>query len=226
MKKLFVLILVYICNSGFYYTTAKTAHIDLSGFYENSENLIEAGDIALKEKNWDKAIDIFERLLGEYPNEADFWYKYGSALGMKSLSVSKWEAISYLGDVKYAFEKALRLDPFHLGAYWALISYHCEVPGILGGSKKKAYHYANALRQISTRDADLALAFLAKHEGKDAYADALIRNVSDKHQRTDYEEELRNIFAKITYRKQLTFEAFVRQTQEYRPDWIQEKTIR
>ncbi|MDT8414637.1 MAG: hypothetical protein RQ735_04590 [Flavobacteriaceae bacterium] len=222
MKKLLVLLLVYFCNSGFYYTTAKTSLANLEGLYTNVENLIEAGDLALKEKEWDKAIGIFEKLLGYYPNEADFWYKYGSALGMKSLSVSKWESISYLSDVKSAFEKALRLDPFHLGAYWALISYHCEVPGILGGSKKKAYHYANALRQISTRDGDLALAFLAKHEGNDA--EVLIQNMSDKHQRTDYEEELRNIFAKITYRKQLTFEAFVRQTQAYRPEWIQEKT--
>lgn len=131
MKKILVLFFVFCCSSGFYYTTAKTSVLYTSAFSTNVDNLIEAGDLALKEKNWDKAIEIFEKLVSELPNEADFWYKYGSALGMKSLSVSKWESISYLGEVKTAFERALRLDSFHLGAYWALISYHCEVPGIL-----------------------------------------------------------------------------------------------
>lgn len=72
----------------------------------------------------------------------------------------------------------------------------------------------------------MALAFLPKHEGKDELAETMIQNLIHNYQPTITREELKKIFAKITYRNQLTFDAFVAQTQAYRPEWVREKTIR
>jgi tetratricopeptide (TPR) repeat protein len=179
-----------------------------------------AGDIAVAQKNWDEAIRHFEKLVRLNSNNADFQYKYGGALGMKALSVSKWESLSYLGDMRKAFEKSIRLDSHHLGAYWALISYHCKVPGILGGNKKKAYKLAHVLMQMSTLDGLLAHAFLAQHEGKEKLADKLYQDAILNMDTQKSEEELRNIYNRITYKNKLRFDEFLKFTKKYRPEAV------
>lgn len=168
-----------------------------------------AGDQALKEKNWNKALKIFQILTDEHPEEADFWYKYGGALGMKALSVSKWESIPYLGDMKKAFEKAVALDPAHLGAYWALIHYHCEVPGLLGGSQNKASQYARKLIHLSQADGLLAFAFLANHEKKYQLSYNLFSEATRFMTQKDYKNELQAVYSQISYNNKLNFEDFI-----------------
>jgi tetratricopeptide (TPR) repeat protein len=90
------------------------------------------------------------------PNEANFYYKYGGALGLKSQAGGKWVAIRLIGDMKDAFEKAISLKPNHLEARWALIEYYLQVPGLFGGSEKKAQIYANQLMTFSSVDGYLA----------------------------------------------------------------------
>lgn len=178
-----------------------------------------AGDQALKEKNWDKAVKIFEILKDEHPGEADFWYKYGGALGMKALSVSKWESIGYLSKMKNAFETAVHLDPAHLGAYWALIHFHCEVPGILGGSQNKAENYARDLMHLSQADGLLAFAFLANHEKKYDRSHKLFVEATRFMEQKVYKEELQKVYNKISYKKKLNFDDFISLIHySYRPD--------
>ena len=83
-------------------------------------------------------------------------YKYGGALGLKSQAGGKWVAIRLIGDMKDSFEKALSLKPNHLEARWALIEYYLQVPGLFGGSEKKAQNYANQLMTFSPIDGYLA----------------------------------------------------------------------
>lgn len=177
-----------------------------------------AGDIAIAQKNWDEAIRYFEKLVRFDPQNADYQYKYGGTLGMKALRVSKWDSLSYLNDMRKAFEKSISLDPYHLGASWALITYHCEVPGILGGSRKKANKYAQSLIRISTLDGLLAYAFLAQHEGNQVLSEKLVEEAKKMQHSKQIEGELQNIYTKITYQKKMQFEDFIKLTQKYRPN--------
>lgn len=194
-----------------------------SGHSSDLEAIELAGDIAIAQKNWDEAIKNYEKLIRLNPDNADYQYKYGGSLGMKALNVSKWESLSYLGDMRKAFEKSIQLDSHHLGAYWALISFHCEVPGILGGNKKKAYKLAQELMQMSTLDGLLAHAFLAQHEGKTKLADKLfeqaILNVDSKKS----DEQLRAVYNQITYKNKLRFDEFLKITRKYRPVSVAKK---
>lgn len=176
-----------------------------------------AGEKALKDKNWDKAVKIFRILVDEHPLEADVWYKYGGALGMKALSVSKWESIRYLSDMKSAFEKSIELDKAHIGAYWALIHYHCEVPGILGGSNKKARTYARHLMQLSQADGLLALGFLAQHENKILLSEKLFEEAKSFMKKTEYNNELLSVYQRISYKQKIDFITFVEHINTYRP---------
>lgn len=114
------------------------------------------GDIAVHLNNLDKAISYYQMLKKLKPNEANFYYKYGGALGLKSQAGGKWVAIRLIGDMKASFEKAVSLNPNHIEARWALIEYYLQVPGLFGGSEKKAQNYANQLMALSPVDGYLA----------------------------------------------------------------------
>ena len=117
------------------------------------ENL---GDIEIHLKNWDKAISYYQSLKKLKPSEANYYYKYGGALGLKSQAGGKWVAIRLIGDMKASFEKAISLNPKHIEARWAMIEYYLQVPGLFGGSEKKAQRYVNELMTLSPVDGYLA----------------------------------------------------------------------
>ncbi len=51
-------------------------------------------------------------------------------------------------------ERALELDPSHVGAHEELADFYYFAPGIVGGSKKKAATQIEALQRVSPADAD------------------------------------------------------------------------
>lgn len=133
---------------------------------ENPNNLktIEyIGDIAGHLKDWDKAIFYYQKLKIMKPNEANYYYKFGGALGMKAQTGGKWVAIKLVGDIKESFEKALILNPNHIEARWALIEYYLQLPAFVGGSEKKAQKYSSELLKISPVDGYLSKAHIDEY---------------------------------------------------------------
>lgn len=124
------------------------------------------GDIAGYLEQWDTAIEIYETLLSEEKNNANYQFKYGAALGMKALSISKFRAITYIGDIREAFETAAKLDPNHVDVRWALVEFYIQLPGIVGGSETKAIKYANELGKISEVDGFLANGYIAEYSDR------------------------------------------------------------
>ncbi|NND63968.1 MAG: tetratricopeptide repeat protein [Flavobacteriaceae bacterium] len=121
------------------------------------------GDIAGYAKDWDTAISYYEPLVEKDPNNANYHFKLGGSLGMKALSISRIRALSYVGDIKKHFEKAAKLDPNHIETRWALVEYYIQLPGIIGGSERKAIKYANELGKISAVDGYLANGYVAEY---------------------------------------------------------------
>ncbi len=113
------------------------------------------GDIQCHIKKWDSAIPYYQKLTALKPKQAEYFYKYGGALGMEAKESNKFKALSMIGDVKAAFEKAIILNANHVGARWALIEIYIQLPAIVGGSEKKAVQYANELLKISPVDGHL-----------------------------------------------------------------------
>jgi len=126
---------------------------------DNSNNLKALeylGDVAIYLKDFDAAITYYGKLKRINPTEADYYYKYGGALGLKAKNGGKWVAIRLIGDMKESFEKAIALNPNHIEARWALIEYYLQVPALFGGSEKKAQRYANELMKLSPVDGFLS----------------------------------------------------------------------
>ena len=122
----------------------------------NLKTIEYLGDIAGYNKSWDKAISYYNNLKTLKPTEANYYYKYGGALGMKSLEVNKFRALGMISEVRSSFEKAIALDPKHIDARWALIELNLKLPGIVGGSESKAIKYSSELREISPVDGYLS----------------------------------------------------------------------
>lgn len=123
---------------------------------DNFKALEFLGDIQGHLGNWDNAISYYEKLKQLKPKEANYYYKYGGALGMKAKESNKIKALSMLNDIKHSFEKAITLNPKHIEARWALIELYLQLPGIVGGSEKKANKYAAELMKISPVDGYLS----------------------------------------------------------------------
>lgn len=114
------------------------------------------GDIAGHQKSWDKAIGYYQNLKKLKQNEANYFFKYGVALGMKAKESNKFAALGMIGEVKASFEKAIELNPKHIEARWALVYLYMHLPAIIGGSESKAIRYSNELLYLSPVDGYLS----------------------------------------------------------------------
>lgn len=124
------------------------------------------GDIAAQKKQWDEAIAIYKELVEKENDNPEYHYKYGGALGLKALSVNKLKALTMLSDIKYHLNKARELDVNHIDVRWALVELYISLPGIVGGSEKKALVYANELMKISEVDGYLAKGYIAEYNDR------------------------------------------------------------
>ena len=121
------------------------------------------GDIAGHQKKWDEAIKHYKILKLQFPKTANYFYKFGGAMGMKAKSVNKFKALAMIDEIETSFLTAARLDSKHLEPRWALGMLYIELPGIIGGSEKKAVKYADELMELSKVDGYLAKGYIDEY---------------------------------------------------------------
>lgn len=129
----------------------------------HTKTLEYLGDIAGHSKDWDKAISYYEKLKNQFPKNANYHYKFGGAMGMKAKDSNKFKALGMIGAVETAFLTAAKLDPKHIDTRWALVELYLQLPGIVGGSEKKATKYAEELQKLSPVDGYLAKGKIAEY---------------------------------------------------------------
>ena len=121
------------------------------------------GDALGHQADWDGAAKRYQDLVERRPDNAEYHYKYGGVLGMKALNGSKWVALSLIGDIKRSFLTAASLDKNHLDVRWALVEFYMQLPGILGGSEKKALEFAEQLANLSAVDGHLSKGYIYEY---------------------------------------------------------------
>ena len=126
----------------------------------HSETIEYLGDIAGVQKNWDEAMANYKKLKTSFPKNANYWYKYGGALGMKAKESNKFKALGMIDEVEESFLTAAKLDVKHIESRWALVMLYIELPAMIGGSEKKAQKYANELMALSKVDGYLAKGYI------------------------------------------------------------------
>ena len=132
----------------------------------NIKTIEYLGDIAGQNKSWDNAIYYYNKLKQLKPMEANYHYKYGGVMGMKAKESNKFKALGMISEIKSSFEKAISLNPKHIEARAALVEFYLQLPGIVGGSEKKAMFYANEIAQISAVEGYLSKGHIAEYFGR------------------------------------------------------------
>jgi tetratricopeptide (TPR) repeat protein len=143
------------------------AKVLFESFLKNNPNNFKTieylGDIAGHQKKWDDCIKYYKILKIQYPKSANYYYKFGGAMGMKAKSMSKFKALSMIVEIENSFLTAAKLDSKHIDARWALVVLYIELPGIVGGSETKAIKYANELMNLSKVDGYLSKGYIDEY---------------------------------------------------------------
>ncbi|MDX2128199.1 MAG: tetratricopeptide repeat protein [Chloroherpetonaceae bacterium] len=109
---------------------------------------------------YDEAAQRLEKCISLKPSNANYYHWLGRAYGLKARDAGIFNAVGYLGKIKDAFEKSLELEPNNFEARSEYIQFHGRVPGILGGSFKRAKELAKGFEQYDRVKARLLWAEL------------------------------------------------------------------
>ena len=160
------------------------------------------GDIAAYGKDWDAAISFYEGLVNDEKTNANYHFKYGGAMGMKAMSISRIRAVTYIGDIKFELEQAAKLAPKHIEVRWALIEFYIQLPGIFGGSENKAIAYATELGNISEVDGYLANGYIAEYTDRPKDAERFYKKAIEIGGSPHTYEKLSSLYEKNNQPKQ------------------------
>ena len=127
------------------------------------QSLEYLGDIQSQLQIWESALVYYQKLKSVKPREANYQYKYGGALAMIAAKSNKIKALTMVDEIELSFKNAIRFNPKHLEARWALVELYLQLPGIFGGSEKKATAYATELSKLSAVDGWLAKGRIAEY---------------------------------------------------------------
>lgn len=152
------------------YNRATELLLQQPNLYSNPVLLDKLGETYAYQEEWDKAIEIYKELTILVEDNPAYFFKYGGVLAKKAQSSNPFIGLTLLARIKSSFNKTLALDPYHIGAHWAMIDLYVSLPGIVGGSYNKAYELAQELKKISPIDSYLALGYVYEYDDEPAKA--------------------------------------------------------
>ena len=124
------------------------------------------GEAALYRGEAEKAAELLEKAVALEPKNAQYHYLLGAAYGELAQNAGKLKQVSLAKKTKAAFERTIELNPNHLEARFALISYYLLAPGFLGGGEDKARAQAAEIKRRDSIDGHRAYARIYLHQKK------------------------------------------------------------
>ena len=134
----------------------------------NQEVLIKLGEEYAAEKDWEKAIYYYDKLVNIDPENSDYLYRLGGTQAAYSEVVNKFRVLSIINSAKRNLIKSASLDTNHIYSRWALVQILTELPKFLGGNKTTALDYSKEIYDISKIHGLLAYYYIynfQKNEG-------------------------------------------------------------
>ena len=126
--------------------------------------LRKIADLAYYFKDWDTAIDYYEKVVLNEP-KADNFFRLSVAAARKSLEVSRLYSISYLGKTRTALLKALELQPNKTLFLRTAIEIFYEIPYFFGGDKEFAKEKAELLYKLDPIEGLMVMGYLKEKDG-------------------------------------------------------------
>jgi Tfp pilus assembly protein PilF len=106
------------------------AHYRLGLLYLNRTN---------PQRDVDEAVDQLEKATDLNPNNADYYFRYGAALGEKTQHAGMIKQAFLAPKIKKAFLRAVELNPNLAPARIGLAQYYLMAPSIMGGDEEEGW---------------------------------------------------------------------------------------
>lgn len=126
--------------------------------------------LAKEKKNKEAAVE-FEKAAKLDPDNADYQADYGRALSAQMADANFMQKAMLSGKMKKAFDRAVELNPNHIGGLVGQIRFYSGAPEIAGGSMEKAATAAAHLKTVNPFMGEFELGGLA--ERSEDFAKAL-----------------------------------------------------
>ena len=126
---------------------------------ESTALIKSIAELSYDYKDWDTAIDYYEKLLVDSPT-AENYFKLGVAAARKSLEVSRFFSVPYILKAKNSVLKAHELQPKKVIFLNLLIQLYAEIPSLFGGSIALAETKADVLRDIDPVEGRMMQAYV------------------------------------------------------------------
>ena len=130
----------------------------------NQEVLIKLGEEYAAEKDWEKAMYYYDKLVNIDPENSDYLYRLGGTQAAYSEVVNKFRVLSIINSAKKNLIKSASLDTNHIYSRWALVQILTELPKLLGGNKTIALDYSKEIYDISKIHGLLAYYYIYNFE--------------------------------------------------------------
>ncbi|MDW8019169.1 MAG: tetratricopeptide repeat protein [Chloroherpetonaceae bacterium] len=122
-----------------------------------------------------------ERCIELHPNSSTYHLAFAQSLGRSVQKAGIFSQIGSVGRIKRSIEKAVELDPRSLNARFALVAFHMQAPGIVGGSWDEAMRQAKAFEAIDANKAQMLWCIVHFYKKEyDKYADKHLSIVPPK----------------------------------------------
>ncbi len=108
----------------------------------NAEVMVLLGEVQFRSGNSDKALEWADRAIQLQPNRAAGHLLRGRVIGNRAQQVNKLRALTMVGDIFGAFEKAVQVEPRNREARETLFNTYLNVPSFAGGGEAKAKAFA------------------------------------------------------------------------------------
>jgi tetratricopeptide (TPR) repeat protein len=127
--------------------------------------------VRLRQNKAAEGVALAEKAVKLAPAQAEYQAALGQALSQRIGEVGFMQQAMIAGRMRKAFEKAVELDPSHLGGLIGLSRFYTNAPEIAGGSPVKAREYAERVRRLAPGPGETELGHIA--ERQEDYATAL-----------------------------------------------------
>jgi Tfp pilus assembly protein PilF len=139
----------------------------------NAEAHAYLGRTYLKLCEYNQAVEQCKSAVELQPDRADYQFWLGRTYGAKAVHSNPLVQALLAVKIKKAFERAVELDPQHVGARYGLGNFYLQAPAAMGGDMHKALMQANALIALAAPQGKLLLARIYEREGKAALAEEI-----------------------------------------------------
>ncbi|RCL69380.1 MAG: hypothetical protein DBW74_03435 [Cryomorphaceae bacterium] len=106
---------------------------------------------------FEKPIELYRDLVNSKPNNFNYNYKLAATLAAKIEIMPRIRGAAYVPEMLNQLEKTYGLDNSSLSLNWIMLQVYLEVPGFLGGGKKKARKIIENISKISENEGKKAL---------------------------------------------------------------------